>query len=151
MSRGINKVIIIGNLGMDPEIRYMPSGASVCSISVATSESWKDKQSGEKKTRTEWHRIKLFNKLGEIVNKYLKKGSKIYIEGFLRTNKWKDRDGNERYSTDIIANNLQMLDVRQPNEKPYADNYDNNEVKSEKLGGETVYEKDRLFEDEIPF
>ena len=148
MSRGVNKVIIIGNLGGDPEIRYMPSGSAIASISVATSESWKDKQTGEKKTRTEWHRIKLFNKLGEITNKYLKKGSKVYIEGVLRTNKWKDQNENDRYTTEIIANNLQMLDS-----KSIDNDYDSNKeaTPSHKNDQSYKFEKDRLFENEMPF
>jgi single-strand DNA-binding protein len=112
MARGINKVIIIGNLGADPEVRYMPSGSAVTNIRVATTEAWKDKQSGEMQERTEWHRIVLYNRLGEIAGEYLHKGSKVYIEGSLRTNKWQDQNGNERYTTEIIANNMQMLDPR---------------------------------------
>ena len=112
MARGINKVIIVGNLGADPEVRYMPSGAAVANISVATSEAWKDKQSGELQERTEWHRIALFNRLGEIAGEYLKKGSKVYIEGSLRTRKWQDKNGQDRYTTEIVANEMQMLDSR---------------------------------------
>jgi single-strand DNA-binding protein len=112
MARGINKVIIIGNLGADPEVRYMPSGSAVANIRVATTEAWKDKQSGEMQERTEWHRIVLYNRLGEIAGGYLKKGSKVYIEGSLRTNKWQDQNGNERYTTEIVANVMQMLDSR---------------------------------------
>ncbi len=112
MARGINKVIIIGNLGADPEVRYMPSGSAVTNIRVATTEAWKDKQSGEMQERTEWHRIVLYNRLGEIAGEYLHKGSKVYIEGSLRTNKWQDQNGNERYTTEIIANNMQMLDPK---------------------------------------
>jgi len=112
MARGINKVILIGNLGADPEVRYMPSGGAVASLSIATSESWKDKQSGEMQERTEWHRVSLFNRLAEIAGEYLKKGSKVYIEGKLRTRKWQDKTGAERYSTDILADELQMLDSR---------------------------------------
>ena len=112
MARGINKVILIGNLGSDPEVRYMPSGAAVANISVATSESWKDKQTGEQQERTEWHRVVLYNRLGEIAGEYLKKGSKVYVEGSLRTNKWKDQSGNDRYTTEIIGNSMQMLDSR---------------------------------------
>ena len=112
MARGVNKVIIIGNLGADPEVRYMPSGSAVTNIRVATSESWKDKQSGELQERTEWHRVVLYNRLGEIAGEYLRKGSKVYIEGALRTNKWQDQNGAERYTTEIIANNMQMLDSR---------------------------------------
>jgi single-strand DNA-binding protein len=112
MARGINKVIIVGNLGADPEVRYMPSGGAVTNIRVATSEGWKDKQSGEIQERTEWHRIVFFNRLAEIASEYLRKGSKVYIEGSLRTNKWQDQSGNDRYSTEIIANSMQMLDSK---------------------------------------
>ncbi len=112
MARGINKVILIGNLGADPETRAMPSGMTVANINVATSENWKDKQSGENKERTEWHRVAMFGRLGEIAGEYLKKGSKVYIEGSLRTRKWQDKQGNDRYTTEIIANEMQMLDSR---------------------------------------
>jgi single-strand DNA-binding protein len=112
MARGINKVILIGNLGADPETRAMPSGMTVANIRVATSESWKDKQSGENKERTEWHNVAMFGRLGEIAGEYLKKGSKVYIEGSLRTRKWQDKSGNDRYTTEIIANEMQMLDSR---------------------------------------
>jgi single-strand DNA-binding protein len=112
MARGINKVILIGNLGADPETRAMPSGMTVANIRVATSESWKDKQSGESKERTEWHNVAMFGRLGEIAGEYLKKGSKVYIEGALRTRKWQDKQGNDRYTTEIIANEMQMLDSR---------------------------------------
>jgi single-strand DNA-binding protein len=112
MARGINKVILIGNLGADPETRAMPSGMTVANIRVATSENWKDKQSGESKERTEWHNVAMFGRLGEIAGEYLKKGSKVYIEGSLRTRKWQDKSGNDRYTTEIIANEMQMLDSR---------------------------------------
>jgi single-strand DNA-binding protein len=112
MARGINKVILIGNLGADPETRAMPSGMTVANIRVATSENWKDKQSGENKERTEWHHVAMFGRLGEIAGEYLKKGSKVYIEGSLRTRKWQDKQGNDRYMTEIIANEMQMLDSR---------------------------------------
>jgi len=112
MARGINKVILIGNLGADPETRAMPSGVTVANIRVATSENWKDKQSGEQKERTEWHNVAMFGRLGEIAGEYLKKGSKVYIEGSLRTRKWQDKQGNDRYTTEIIANEMQMLDSR---------------------------------------
>ena len=111
-SRGINKVILIGNLGKDPETRYMPSGGAVTNITLATSESWKDKNTGETQERTEWHRVVFFNRLAEIVGEYLKKGSKIYVEGSLRTRKWQDRDGQDRYTTEIVANEMQMLDSK---------------------------------------
>ena len=112
MARGINKVILIGNLGADPETRAMPSGVTVANIRVATSENWKDKQSGEQKERTEWHNVAMCGRLGEIAGEYLKKGSKVYIEGSLRTRKWQDKSGNDRYTTEIIANEMQMLDSR---------------------------------------
>jgi single-strand DNA-binding protein len=109
MARGINKVILVGNLGADPETRAMPSGMTVANLRIATSESWRDKQSGEQQERTEWHRVALFGRLGEIAAEYLKKGSQVYIEGSLRTRKWQDKQGNERYSTEIVGNEMQML------------------------------------------
>jgi single-strand DNA-binding protein len=112
MSRGINKVILVGNLGADPETRYMPSGSAVTNLSIATSEQWKDKQSGEQKERTEWHKVAMFNRLAEIAAEYLRKGSQVYIEGKLRTRKWQDRDGNDRWTTEIIADEMQMLGGR---------------------------------------
>ena len=112
MARGINKVILVGNLGADPETRYMPSGSAVTNLSVATSESWKDKQTGEQKDRTEWHKVAMFNRLAEIAAEYLRKGSQVYIEGKLRTRKWQDRDGNDRWTTEIIADEMQMLGGR---------------------------------------
>lgn len=113
MARGINKVILIGNLGRDPETRYLPSGGAVTNAAIATSESWTDKQSGQKQERTEWHRVVFFNRLAEIAGEYLKKGSKVYIEGALRTRKWQDQQtGQDRYSTEIVASEMQMLDGR---------------------------------------
>jgi len=112
MSRGLNKVMIMGNLGADPEVRYIPAGGAVTSIRVATSESWKDKQTGEKQERTEWHRVTLFNRIGEIAAQYLRKGSRVFIEGSLRTHKWQDPNGNDRYSTDIIASSMQLMDSK---------------------------------------
>jgi single-strand DNA-binding protein len=112
MARGINKVILIGNLGADPETRAIPSGTTVANLRIATSESWRDKQSGEQQERTEWHRVALFGRLAEIAAEYLKKGSQVYIEGSLRTRKWQDKQGNDRYSTEIIGNDLQMLGGR---------------------------------------
>jgi len=112
MARGINKVIIVGNLGQDPEVRYMPSGGAVTNISVATSESWKDKQTGQPQERTEWHRIVFFNRLAEIAGEYLRKGSQVYIEGALRTRKWQDQGGQDRYTTEIVASEMQMLGGR---------------------------------------
>lgn len=107
--RGVNKVILIGSLGQDPEVKYLPSGGAVTNISIATSESWKDKGTGEKQERTEWHRAVFFNRLGEIAGEYLKKGSKVYIEGSLRTRKWQAQDGTDRYSTEIVASEMQIL------------------------------------------
>ena len=112
MARGINKVIIVGNCGQDPETRYMPSGGAVTNLSLATSESWKDKNTGDQQERTEWHRVVFFNRLAEIVEQYVKKGSKVYIEGSLRTRKWQGQDGQDRYTTEIVASEMQMLDSR---------------------------------------
>ncbi len=112
MARGINKVILVGNLGQDPETRYMPSGGAVTNITLATNESWKDKQTGEQKDRTEWHKVAMFNRLAEIAAEYLRKGSQVYVEGKLRTRKWQDRDGNDRYTTEVIADEMQMLGGR---------------------------------------
>ena len=109
MARGINKVILVGNLGNDPETRYTPSGSAITTISVATSEQWTDKQTGQKQERTEWHRVKFFGRLAEIAGEYLRKGRQVYIEGSLRTDKYTDKQGIERYTTDIIANEMQML------------------------------------------
>lgn len=116
MARGINKVIIIGNIGQDPEVKYMPSGGAVTNVSIATSETWKDKTTGQPQERTEWHRVVFFNRLGEIAGEYLKKGSKVYIEGSLRTRKWQAQDGTDRYTTEIVANEMQMLDGRGDNQ-----------------------------------
>lgn len=112
MARGINKVILVGNLGQDPETRYMPSGGAVTNVSIATSESWKDRNSGQVQERTEWHRVVFFNRLAEIAAQYLKKGSKVYVEGSLRTRKWQGQDGQDRYTTEIVASEMQMLDSR---------------------------------------
>jgi len=112
MARGINKVIIVGNLGGDPETRYMPSGSAVTNLTVATNESWKDKATGEQKDRTEWHKVAMFNRLAEIAAEYLRKGSQVYIEGKLRTRKWQDKSGQDRWTTEIIADEMQMLGGR---------------------------------------
>ena len=112
MARGINKVILVGHLGADPETRYMPSGSAVTNLRVATSDSWKDKQTGEQQDRTEWHRVAMFGRLAEIAAEYLRKGSQVYLEGSLRTRKWQDKDGHDRYSTEIVANEMQMLGGR---------------------------------------
>jgi len=112
MAKGVNKWIGIGNVGKDPETRQMPNGGAVTNVTIATSESWKDKATGEKQERTEWHKIVFYNRLGEIAGEYLKKGSKVYIEGSLRTRKWQDQNGQDRYTTEIVAREMQMLDSR---------------------------------------
>ena len=121
MAKGVNKVILIGNLGKDPEVRYMPSGGAVANITVATTDSWKDKQTGEKKESTEWHSVVFFNRLAEIAGEYLKKGSKVYIEGSLKTEKYQDKtSGADRYSTKIIASEMQMLDGKGDSKADYS-------------------------------
>ena len=112
MARGVNKVILVGNLGKDPEVRYMPSGGAVANLTIATSESWKDKATGEQKEQTEWHRVVMFGRLGEIAGEYLKKGSQVYIEGKLQTRKWQDQQGQDKYTTEIVASEMQMLGGR---------------------------------------
>lgn len=128
-SRGVNKVILVGNLGQEPETKFMPSGGAVANISIATSESWKDKNTGQQQDRTEWHRVVFFNRLAEIAGEYLHKGSKIYIEGSLRTRKWQGQDGQDRYTTEIVASEMQMLDSRGDNSGQYsqASNQANNQ------------------------
>lgn len=123
MARGINRVILIGNLGNDPETKFLPSGGAVTNISLATSEAWKDRQTGQMQERTEWHRVVFFNKLAEIAGEYLKKGSKVYVEGSLRTRKWQGQDGQDRFTTEIVASEMQMLDggtvpANQPQRQP---------------------------------
>lgn len=120
-SRGVNKTILVGNVGADPEVRYMPSGAAVANLTLATSEHWKDKTTGEPKEVTEWHRVIFFNRLAEIVQEYVKKGAKLYIEGSLRTRSW-EQDGIKRYATEIVAKEMQMLDSRSVNGSGYAGN-----------------------------
>ena len=112
MARGVNKVILVGNLGQDPEVKYMPSGQAVCNISIATTDSWNDKSTGEKQERTEWHRVVFFRRLAEIAGEYLRKGSQVYVEGRLQTRKWQDQSGNDRYTTEIVVNDMQMLGGR---------------------------------------
>jgi single-strand DNA-binding protein len=124
MARGINKVILIGNCGQDPETKFMPSGGAVTNVSLATSETWKDKNTGQPQERTEWHRVVFFNRLAEIAGEYLKKGSKVYIEGSLRTRKWQGQDGQDRYTTEIVASEMQMLDSRGASEGGYSGGYD---------------------------
>jgi len=112
MARGVNKVILVGNLGKDPDIRYTPGGAAVANVTIATNESWKDKNTGEMQEKTEWHNVVFFSRLAEIVGEYLKKGSQVYVEGRLQTRKWQDKSGNDRYTTEIVANEMQMLGGR---------------------------------------
>ena len=146
MARGVNKVILVGNLGKDPDVRYMPSGSAVANVTLATSETWKDKQTGEKQERTEWHNIAFFGRLAEIAGEYLKKGSQVYVEGSLRTRKWQDKSGNDRYTTEVIASDMQMLGGRggsgsTPAEAP---------SRASQSGGGTDAEAPE-FEDDIPF
>lgn len=131
MARGINKVILVGNAGIDPEVRNMPSGGMVANIRLATSESWTDK-GGEKQEKTEWHRIVFFGKLAEIVSQYVTKGQQIYIEGALRTRKWQDKDGRDQYTTEVVANEMQMLGGRASGSSSHDDNNQNNERNNER-------------------
>jgi single-strand DNA-binding protein len=146
MARGVNKVILIGNLGRDPEVRYMPNGQAVANVTIATSEGWKDKNTGEQQERTEWHRVVFFRRLAEIAGEYLKKGSKVYIEGKLQTRKWQDNQGQDRYTTEIVANEMQMLDSRGGGNNfssaPPADMGTSNEPQMAAAGD---------FDDDIPF
>jgi single-strand DNA-binding protein len=155
MARGVNKVILVGNLGADPETRSMPSGMTVTNIRIATSESWKDKASGAQQERTEWHNIALFGRLGEIASEYLRKGSQVFVEGKLRTRKWQDKQGNDRFSTEIIADNMQMLGGRaggggggaergSGSSAPPRDDYDQSPPPAAAGGKED-------FDDDIPF
>ena len=131
-SRGINKVIVVGNLGQNPEVKYMPNGNAVTNISVATSESWKDQQ-GQIQERTEWHRIVMYRKLAEIAGQYLQKGSQVYIEGKLQTRKWQDQNGNDRYTTEIVADNMQMLGGRSGGQD--GSGYQNQGMQNQGMGG----------------
>ncbi len=154
-SKGINKVILIGNLGHDPEIRYMSNGNTVTNITLATSNIWKDKNTGEKKEKTEWHKIVLFGKLAEIAAEYLHKGSQIYIEGSLQTRKWKDPNGNERYTTEIVVNmngTMQMLGVKNWN-KEYNNNKKNSKTNKKKKIKTQINKKEKLSInfDDMPF
>jgi len=115
-NRSVNKVVLVGNLGKDPEMRYMPNGNAVANLTLATTESWKDKQTGERKEKTEWHRLTVFNRLGEMCGEYLKKGAKIYVEGKLQTRKWQGQDGQDRYTTEIVVSEIQMMDSRNNNQ-----------------------------------
>jgi len=153
MARGVNKVILIGNLGKDPEVRYAPSGQAIANINIATSESWKDKTTGEKQEKTEWHRVVFFSRLAEIVGEYLKKGSQVYVEGRLQTRKWQDKEGNDRYTTEIVANEMQMLGSRQGGGAP-AEDYNQDKSYASKPAATTTANSGGGggdFDDDIPF
>ena len=147
-SRGVNKVILIGNIGQDPEVRYMPNGGAVCNLSIATSESWKDKNTGENQEKTEWHRVVMFRRLGEIAGEYLKKGSKVFIEGKLQTRKWQDQQGQDRYTTEIVADSMQMLDSRGNND--FTDTKKNVSTNDQENLNDNS-KSDNGIEDDIPF
>ena len=157
MARGVNKVILVGNCGQDPETRVIPStGASVTNLSVATSESWKDKVTGDQQERTEWHRVVFFNRLAEIAGEYVRKGSKLYIEGSLRTRKWQGQDGQDRYTTEIVGSEMQMLDSRGSSSSgEFSES--NNQVKNNEFSNQSSSESSSgsqsldAFDDDIPF
>lgn len=152
MAKGINKVILVGNLGADPETRYSTSGSAITQIRIATSESWRDKQTGEQQERTEWHRVKFFGKLAEIAGEYLRKGSQVYVEGSLRTDKYTGQDGVERYSTDIIAKEMQMLGGKQEGRAPARDNFESpTGAGARRQGGTGPVEHADFPDDDIPF
>ncbi|MDZ7661296.1 single-stranded DNA-binding protein [Thiohalophilus sp.] len=155
MARGINKVILVGNLGRDPEVRYSANGAAIANVSIATSESWKDKNTGEQVEKTEWHRVVMFRRLGEIAGEYLKKGSKVYIEGKLQTRKWQDKEGHDRYTTEIVANEMQMLDSRGGGTANFDNNYDSGQSSSGGGAGSGGGQPEPVpmgdFDDDIPF
>ncbi len=152
MARGLNKVMIMGNLGADPEVRYLPSGAAVTNIRVATSESWKDRQTGEKQERTEWHRIVLFNRLGEIAAQYLRKGSRVFVEGSIRTNKWQDQSGADRYTTEIIASSMQLMDAKESGGSvPFDKNDQAGNMPSPSAKMPEPVMADEAFDDDVPF
>lgn len=149
MARGVNKVILIGNLGADPEVRYTPNGNAIANATLATSTSWRDKQSGELQDRTEWHRIVFFNRLAEIVGEYLHKGSKIYVEGSLRTRKWQDKSGVDRYTTEIIANEMHMLDSKGNSAGSYGQNDQMGSMQSSNQN--EPMDISNISDDDIPF
>ena len=153
MARGINKAILIGNLGNDPDIRYTASGAAVANISLATAESWRDKDSGEQQERTEWHRVVFFGRLAEIVGEYLRKGSQVYVEGRLQTRKWQDKEGNDRYTTEIVANEMQMLGGRSGGSSNFdaAPPAQDNKPESNNAPAPASNKATDDFDDDIPF
>ena len=143
MARGINKVILVGNLGRDPETRYLPSGGAVTNVSLATSRAWKDRDSGEQKEKTEWHRVVFFNRLGEIAGEYLKRGSKVYVEGELRTREW-EKEGQKHFTTEIVATEMQMLDSKGGNS-----DYEKNNNSS--IATPSSLSSSDMVDDDIPF
>jgi len=153
MARGVNKAILIGNLGRDPEVRYSPSGAAVANVSIATTDTWKDKNTGEQQERTEWHRVVFFGRLAEIVGEYLKKGSQVYVEGRLQTRKWQDKEGNDRFTTEIVANDMQMLGGRGGGAGAggYAEDYNQDAGYSGGGGASSSSGASEDFDDDIPF
>ena len=150
MARGVNKAIIVGNLGRDPEVRYSASGNAIANVTVATTDSWKDRQSGERQERTEWHRVVFFNRLAEIVAEYLKKGSQVFIVGRIQTRKWEDKEGNERWTTEIVANEMQMLGSRGGGGMQGGPADDSGAAPAPGGGGSSGF-SDSEFDDDIPF
>ena len=148
MARGVNKVILVGTLGQDPDTRYTPSNAAVANLSIATNETWKDKQTGEQKEKTEWHRVVMFNRLAEIATEYLRKGSQVYIVGKIQTRKWEDKEGNDRYTTEVVANEMQMLGGRSAGNTE-SSSYSNNDNQSAPKSDNADSSDD--FDDDIPF
>ncbi len=148
-SRGVNKAILVGHLGRDPEVRYAANGNAIANVSLATSESWKDRQTGESQERTEWHRVVFFGRLAEIAGEYLKKGSQIYVEGRLQTRKWQDQQGNDRYTTEIVANDMQMLGGRAGQGAGSRD--DTDQTSDSEAKATTVPDTAADFDDDIPF
>ena len=151
MARGVNKAIIVGNLGRDPEVRYSANGNAIANVTIATTESWKDRQSGERQEKTEWHRVVFFSRLAEIAGEYLKKGSQVYIEGRLQTRKWEDRDGNERYTTEIVANEMQMLGGRGGGDSQGDSPPDYSQAEAAPASRSGGGGQDGDFDDDIPF
>ena len=151
MARGVNKVILVGNLGRDPEVRYSPSGAAIANVTIATSEGWKDKQTGEMQERTEWHRIVFFSRLAEIAGEYLRKGSQIYVEGRLQTRKWQDKDGQDRYTTEVVANEMQMLGGRGGESNQMTDSPSQSNQTQAAAPSKPVAKEFDDFDDDIPF
>ncbi len=148
MARGVNKAIILGSLGQDPDIRYTASGAAVANISIATNEQWKDKESGEMQERTEWHRVVFFGRLAEIVGEYLRKGSQVYVEGRLQTRKWQDKEGKDRYTTEIVASEMQMLGSKSGGTTA---SFDQSQQPQQSAPATTAKGSDDDFDDDIPF